>query len=340
MRNRKIAVTGGAGFIGSHTVVELVAAGYEPFIIDNFSNSERAVLDGLGELCNTAISVYDIDVNDTEGLKAIFEEEAPVGVIHFAAFKAVGQSVKYPLSYFKNNIAGMISLLEAMEAQQIKHLVFSSSCTVYGQPEHLPVTEDTPTQEANSPYGYTKQVCEQMIRDANKASSTLGAVLLRYFNPIGAHPSGIIGELPLGVPDNLVPFITQTGAGLRDSLTVFGNDYKTADGSCVRDYIHVVDLAKAHIKAFEWLEKNNGQCEAYNVGTGRGNTVLEVINSFEKVSGNKLNYKIGARRDGDVEQIWASPDKAARELGWKAEKSLEDALRDAWKWQEHLKTYQ
>lgn len=340
MRNRKIAVTGGAGFIGSHTVVELVKAGYEPVIIDNFSNSEPAVLQGLAELCNQEIAVYELDCNDTEGLKAIFEEEQPAAVIHFAAFKAVGESVKNPLKYFRNNIGGMISLLEAMKSQEIKHLVFSSSCTIYGQPDTLPVTEETPEQPANSPYGYTKQVCEQLIREYCKAEESAGAVLLRYFNPIGAHPSGLIGELPIGVPDNLVPFITQTGAGLREKLTVFGQDYNTVDGSCVRDYIHVLDLAKAHIKAFEWLENNPGKCEAFNVGTGRGNSVLEVIASFERVSGIKLNYSLGDRRPGDVEQIWASPEKASSQLHWNAELSLDDAMRDAWNWQEKLKTLQ
>lgn len=337
MEKQRIGVTGGAGFIGSHTVAELVFAGYEPFIIDNFSNSDPSVLKGIEALCGREIPCYETDCRDEEGLRGILEKEKPIGIIHFAAFKAVGESVQKPLEYFSNNIGGMISLLRAMEAEGIQRLVFSSSCTVYGQPDALPVTENSPEKPASSPYGYTKQVCEKMIAESSRASvGSLGAVMLRYFNPVGAHPSGLIGELPNGIPDNLVPFVTQTAAGWRKELTVYGNDYATPDGSAIRDYIHVVDLAKAHIKAMEWLEANAGKCEAFNLGTGRGNSVLEVIGTFERVTGTRLPWRIGPRRPGDVEQIWACGEKAGKSLGWKTELSLEDALRDAWNWQQKL----
>jgi UDP-glucose 4-epimerase len=332
---RKILVTGGAGFIGSHTVVLLNEAGFDPIIVDDFSNSERTVPEQLEAICGRPIQVYEADCADPSALSYVFDAEPDLwGAIHFAAFKAVGESVREPLKYYRNNVGSLALLVETMQARGVQHLVFSSSCTVYGQPDQLPVTEETPLQPANSPYGYTKQVCERMLRDvARSGASDFNSVLLRYFNPIGAHPSSRIGELPLGVPENLVPYITQTAAGLRDHLTVFGNDYSTTDGTCVRDYIHVMDLAAAHVSALKWMEGKSATCEAFNIGTGQGNTVLEVIESFERVSGHSLNYNIGARRPGDVEQIFAGADKAARELGWKTQYSLDDAMRDAWNWQ-------
>lgn len=337
MEKKRIGVTGGAGFIGSHTVAELVFAGYEPFIIDNFSNSDTSVLQGIESLCGRAVPLYRTDCRDENGIREILRKEKPSGIIHFAAFKAVGESVEKPLEYYSNNIGGMISLLRAMQTEGIDRLVFSSSCTVYGQPESLPVTESSPEKPASSPYGYTKQVCEKMISEYSRASKgKMGAVLLRYFNPIGAHPSGLIGELPNGIPDNLVPFVTQTAAGWRRELTVYGSDYSTPDGSAIRDYIHVVDLAKAHLRAMEWLETNQGKCEAFNLGTGRGNSVLEVIHTFERVTGLKLPWRVGQRRAGDVEQIWACGEKAEKALGWKAELGLDTALRDAWNWQQKL----
>lgn len=330
---RKILVTGGAGYIGSHTIVELISAGYEPVIIDNYSNSDKIVLEQLKKITDQEIIAYEADCSDVLALRKIFSEHQISGVIHFAAFKAVGESVDKPLKYYDNNIISLIRLLEVMTEFNVKNFVFSSSCTVYGQPENLPVSEDAPVQQANSPYGYTKQVSEQIIMDVINSGSDINAVLLRYFNPIGAHPSALIGELPLGVPNNLVPFITQTAAGLRNELTVFGDDYQTPDGTCIRDYIHVSDLANAHVKAFEWIDNNGKSLGIFNIGTGQGATVLEVIRSFEKESGKKLNYKIGPRRPGDVEQIWANADKSNKELGWKPKYTLDDAMSHAWKWQ-------
>jgi len=333
---RKILVTGGAGYIGCHTIVELVSAGYEPIIIDNYSNSDKSVLEKLDIITGKEIIAYEADCADVAALRKIFKENNISGVIHFAAYKAVGESVDEPLKYYDNNLVSLIRLLEVMIEFKVINFVFSSSCTVYGQPEKLPVAEDAPVQQATSPYGYTKQVSEQIIMDVIKSGADIKAVLLRYFNPIGAHPSGLIGELPLGVPNNLVPFITQTGAGLRVKLKVFGSDYQTPDGTCIRDYIHVSDLANAHVKAFEWLEKTQNKLGVFNVGTGNGNSVLDVIHSFEKVSGKKLNYTMTDRRPGDVEQIWASADKAENELKWRARYSLDDALTHAWKWQQNL----
>jgi len=331
---RKILVTGGAGYIGSHTIVELVSAGYEPVIIDNYSNSDKIVLKKLAEITGKEIIAYEADCADIGALRNIFSEQKISGVIHFAAYKAVGESVEKPLKYYDNNLVSLIRLLEVMIEFKVKNFVFSSSCTVYGQPEKLPVAEDAPVQQANSPYGYTKQVSEQIIMDVIQSGADIKAVLLRYFNPIGAHPSALIGELPLGVPNNLVPFITQTAAGLRKELTVFGDDYNTPDGTCIRDYIHVSDLANAHVKAFEWMVNNAEKpLGIFNIGIGNGASVLEVINSFEKGSGKKLNYKIGPRRPGDVEQIWANADKSNLELGWKAKYTLDDAMLHAWKWQ-------
>ena len=331
----KILVTGGTGFIGSHTVVELAAAGYEPVIVDNFYNSNQEVLAGLKAIIGRDISFYNLDCTDEVAVRQLFEVEKFDGVIHFAAYKAVGESVEQPLKYYQNNIDSLLVLLQVMRAFEVPNFVFSSSCTVYGQPETLPVTESTPRQPATSPYGNTKVMCEDIIRDYVFSKPGLKAISLRYFNPIGAHPSAEIGELPSGVPSNLVPYLTQAAAGVRDKLVVFGDDYDTPDGTCIRDFIHVVDLARAHVKAIELLEKQTdaNYHDVFNVGTGRGNTVLELIKTFEEANGVKLNYTIGPRRPGDVEKIWAQSDKANTGLGWKAEKSLTESLRDAWRWQ-------
>lgn len=335
----KIIVTGGAGFIGSHTVVELYRAGFEPIIVDNFSNSEKSVLDGIENIIGTSVSCYTADCNDLQVMDTIFAHEKNItGIIHFAASKAVGESVQVPVKYYRNNLNSLLVMIEMMQKYQVPHLVFSSSCTVYGQPEVLPVNEQSPILPAQSPYGNTKQICEQMIDQVVKAGKPLKAVSLRYFNPIGAHPSGHIGELPIGTPGNLVPFITQTAAGLRPMITVFGNDYNTADGTCVRDYIHVVDLAKAHVKALELLDRTQEPTyyDVFNVGTGAGNTVLEVVKTFEIVTGRKLNYKLGPRRAGDIEKIYAEVDKARDVLRWQSSLNLRDALKDAWNWQQKL----
>jgi len=334
----KILVTGGAGFIGSHTVVELVNAGYDPVIIDNFSNSETSVLDGLRQILGRDVPCYSEDCNNAEVLHRIFQNERIEGIIHFAAFKAVGESVQQPLKYYRNNLDSTMLLLEMMQQHGVRNLVFSSSCTVYGQPAHLPVTEATPRQPAQSPYGNTKAICEDIIRDTVAAHLPVRAIALRYFNPIGAHPSGLIGELPLGVPSNLVPFITQTAAGIREKLTIFGDDYNTPDGTCIRDYIHVVDLARAHVQALRLLERQTQESfyDIFNVGTGQGNTVLGLIRTFEEVNGVKINYAVGPRRTGDIEQIYAQVDKVNNEMGWKAELTAADSLRDAWRWQQQL----
>lgn len=334
---KHILVTGGAGYIGSHTVVELVAAGYHPVIIDNFSNSEKSVLDGLKKITGQKITCYEHDYQDPDFLKDVLTKENIDGVIHFAAFKAVGESVEQPLKYYRNNIVGVTTLLEAMEQVGVPNLVFSSSCTIYGEADKLPLTEEAPIKPAVSPYGATKQMGETIIADVTKASKQLKSLRLRYFNPIGAHPSALIGELPRGVPSILVPFITQTVAGWRDQLTVFGDDYPTPDGTCIRDYIHVVDLAKAHIKALEYIDKLPvGTSDFCNAGTGQGNSVLEVIKTFEKVTGQKVPYKIGPRRSGDIIASYASVDKAAKVLNWRTEKTLAEALDDAWRWQQTL----
>ncbi|WP_291784144.1 UDP-glucose 4-epimerase GalE [Cecembia sp.] len=334
---KKILITGGAGYIGSHTAVALVDAGFEPVIIDNFSNSDKSVLSGLKHILGKDLSYYEGDCNDSTLLNKVFSENDFQGVIHFAAFKAVGESTQLPLKYYSNNIDSLLILLETMAAHGVKDLVFSSSCTVYGQPDVLPVSEDTPRQEAESPYGNTKKICEDILRDYIKSGVNSRIISLRYFNPVGAHPSGEIGELPLGVPNNLVPFITQTAMGIREKLTVFGNDYNTADGSCVRDYIHVMDLADAHVKALAYLsQQKDNFYDLFNVGTGNGNTVLEVIQTFEKISQLALNYHIGPRRPGDIEKVWASTEKIQKVLGWKPKYSLEDSIRDSWNWQQKL----
>lgn len=330
---KKVLVTGGAGYIGSHTIVELIQDGIEPIILDSFGNSEKSALLGIEKILGKPVQVYEVDLLNKEALRIVFQENAISGVIHFAAWKAVGESVQNPLKYYNNNITGLVHLLECTREFQVNNVVFSSSCTVYGQPDMLPVSELAPEKKAESPYGFTKQIGEQIFRDFHQSEENFGAVLLRYFNPIGAHPSSHIGELPLGTPNNLVPFITQTAAGIREKLTVFGSDYNTQDGTCIRDYIHVCDLAKAHVKALHWLNKNPGKIDAFNIGTGQGNTVLEVIQSFEKVSGKKLNYTIGERRGGDVEKVYADNTKALNELGWKAEKTLDNSMLDSWNWQ-------
>lgn len=335
----KIIVTGGAGYIGSHTVVALVESGFEPVIIDDFSNAERQVHERLESITGKSLTLHEGDCNDMNFMSGVIEKEGNIkGVIHFAAFKAVGESVQKPLAYYQNNIGSLLVLLKLMEKYNIDNFVFSSSCTVYGQPDQLPVTETTAKKPAESPYGNTKQICEEIIEDYVKSTTQFKAVSLRYFNPIGAHSSSLIGELPLGVPGNLVPFVTQTAAGLRPEIVVFGDDYNTPDGTCIRDYIHVVDLAKAHVKAIAYIQKSS-QAKLYdifNLGTGKGNSVLEVIKTFEKVTGEKLNYKIGPRRSGDVEQVYASVDKSNDLLGWTAGLDLGQALKDAWNWQKTL----
>ncbi len=335
---KKVLVTGGAGFIGSHTVVELLKAGYQPVIVDNFANSKRGVLDRLAIICGEEIPVFECDCRDLSEMIQVFEKVGDLfAVIHFAAFKAVGESVARPAEYYDNNIGSLARLLMLMANFGQPGLVFSSSCTVYGQPKELPVTEDSPIQPASSPYGYTKQVCEQLINDSVTADRGLRAITLRYFNPIGAHPSGLIGELPIGTPNNLVPFITQTAAGLREQLSIYGQDYHTEDGTAIRDYIHVVDLARAHVMALEIL-KNRSETtfnHVANVGTGKGHSVLEAVRAFEKVSGMTLPYSFVDRRPGDVEAVWAANDPT-RLPGWQAELTLEEAMRDAWNWQQML----
>jgi UDP-glucose 4-epimerase len=334
----KVLVTGGTGFIGSHTVVELQQAGYEVVVIDNFENSDKAVVGQIKAITGKDFHFVEADIRNKPALDKVFTEHADIAaVIHFAAYKAVGESVQKPLSYYKNNIGGTVNLMETMLEHGVSNLVFSSSCTVYGDvsPDDLPITESSPVVKANSPYGNTKKICEELLLDITKTSAAKVAIL-RYFNPIGAHDSALIGELPNGIPNNLVPFITQTAIGKRQSLTIFGDDYPTKDGSCIRDYIHVVDLAKAHVKAIDLLNHTPENYVVFNIGTGSGNSVLEVVATFEKVSGKKLNYHIGPRRAGDVVQIYASCEKALNELNWKAERSLENALETAWKWELYL----
>ncbi|MEP2773893.1 MAG: UDP-glucose 4-epimerase GalE [Fulvivirga sp.] len=338
MSKAKILVTGGAGYIGSHTCVELIEAGYEPIIIDNFSNSERFVIDRINEITGKSVTLIEGDCGDEQLLIDTINKYNTTGVIHFAAYKAVGESSKLPLKYYRNNLGTTAAVLGAVEETSCKSLVFSSSCTVYGQPDKLPVTEKSPIKPAESPYGRTKQICEDMIGDFVSSGQEIKALALRYFNPIGAHPSALIGELPLGVPNNLIPFVTQTAAGIREKLTVFGNDYNTEDGTCIRDYIHVVDLAKAHVSAIKFLlESQNPVYDKINIGTGNGNSVLEVVKAFETANSIKLNYEIGQRRAGDVEKVYADAAYARQVLGWEANKSLTQSLKDAWNWQKTLK---
>ena len=338
---RKILVTGGTGYIGSHTSVELINEGFDVVILDNLYNSEAEIIDRIQTITGVRPSLEIIDICDKPKLENFFERNRDISaIIHFAAYKAVSESVSKPLDYYHNNLVSLINLLDLMKRFNVPDIVFSSSCTVYGQPEKLPVTEDAPLQPATSPYGNTKQVGEQIIRDATFADKSIKAIALRYFNPIGAHPSGLIGELPRGVPENLVPFITQTAYGLRDELKVFGNDYDTPDGSCIRDYLHVVDLAKAHVVAVKRLVegKSKKDFEVFNLGTGNGVTVLEAISSFERVSGVKLKYRITGRRPGDIEKIWADPSFANSELGWKTLSTLDEAMKTAWEWEKCIRT--
>jgi UDP-glucose 4-epimerase len=335
----RILVTGGTGYIGSHTVVELQEAGYEPLIIDNLSNSTADVVDHVAQITGKRPYFRQLDCSDYAQTAAFFAEQCPIdAIIHFAAFKAVGESVEQPLKYYHNNIVSLLNLLQLMPKHGVKHIVFSSSCTVYGQPDQLPVTEDAPIKKAESPYGNTKQINEEIINDAVASGSPIDAILLRYFNPIGAHPSALIGELPNGVPQNLVPYITQTAIGIRECLSVFGDDYHTPDGSCIRDFINVVDLAKAHVVAIDRLLGGQQELpvEVFNLVSGRGLSVLELIAAFEDATGVKLNYKIVGRRHGDIEQVWANPARANDVLGWSADTSIEDTLRSAWKWQTKL----
>ncbi|GHV57694.1 UDP-glucose 4-epimerase [Bacteroidia bacterium] len=332
----RILVTGGTGYIGSHTVVELQNSDYEVVIVDNLSNSNAEVVDGIEKITGIRPAFEQADCTDKEALAGVFNKYPGIkGIIHFAASKAVGESVQKPLLYYRNNIVSLLNLLELMPEYQIEGIVFSSSCTVYGQPDRLPVDETAPILPAASPYGNTKQIDEEIIRDAIHAGTSYKSIILRYFNPIGAHPTAEIGELPNGVPQNLIPFLTQTAAGIRKELSVFGDDYNTPDGSCIRDYINVVDLAKAHVIAVERMLNNqsDAQLEYFNLGTGRGLSVLELINTFEKATGVKVPHKIVGRREGDIEQIWADPRYANEVLGWKAVETIEDTLRSAWHWQ-------
>ncbi len=336
----KILVTGGLGFIGSHTVVELQNEGYEVVIIDDLSNSSLNVLDGITAITGKKPVFEKLDLKDKTGVEAFFAKHNDVkGVIHFAASKAVGESVKEPLLYYENNISTLVYILKELKKLPSASFIFSSSCTVYGQADELPITENAPVKLAESPYGNTKQIGEEIISDTCKVTPNIKAIALRYFNPVGAHDSANIGELPIGVPQNLVPFITQTAIGLREELSVFGDDYPTPDGTCIRDYIHVVDLAKAHVVALGRLLKsqNKNNYETFNLGTGKGSSVLEVVQAFERVSGKKLNYKIVERREGDIISAYADTNKANDELGWKTELTLDDAMRSAWKWEQKVR---
>jgi UDP-glucose 4-epimerase len=336
----KVLVTGGLGFIGSHTVVELQNEGFEVIIIDNLSNTSLSVLDGIQNITGKVPVFERLDLREKDKVQDFFRRHKDIdGVIHFAASKAVGESVGNPLLYYENNINVLVYILQELEQKSTANIIFSSSCTVYGQAEQMPITEDSSVQAAMSPYGNTKQIGEEIITDTAKASN-INAILLRYFNPIGSHPSAEIGELPLGVPQNLVPFITQTGIGLRQELSVYGDDYPTPDGTAIRDYIHVVDLAKAHVIAMQRLlnKKNQAKVETFNLGTGTGSSVLEVIHAFEKVSGQKLPYKIVSRREGDITEAYANTDKANNVLGWKAQSTLEEAMASAWKWEQKIRS--
>jgi len=340
---KKILVTGGTGYIGSHTVVELINKGFDVLIVDDLSNSDRIVLDRIQEITGKWPAFECLDLRDKPGIDRLIKNNTDIAaVIHFAAKKAVGESVEKPLLYYDVNVGGMINLLQSLAAIPEMAFVFSSSCTVYGQPEQLPVSEQSPILPAESPYGNTKQICENILADLCKVNENFKAISLRYFNPVGAHESALIGELPRGVPNNLVPFITQVAIGLREQLLVYGNDYNTVDGTAVRDYIHITDLANAHVIALERLlqKKSKRNYEFYNLGTGKGNSVLEVIKAFEKVTGQKLNYKITARRAGDVEKIYADTSLASTELGWKSALDLESMMISAWKWQQHLNKQQ
>ena len=334
--SKKILVTGGAGFIGAHTVAELIDAGYTPVIVDDLSTTDRTLLNGLKDLYGKEPVFYQIDCGDKDRLASVFQKEQNItAVMHFAAFKSVGESVQEPIKYYRNNINSLISVLENMQKFNVQELIFSSSCTVYGQPDIIPVTEQAPFKKAESPYGATKQMCERILEDV--FSSGYKIISLRYFNPVGAHPSACIGELPAGIPNNLVPYVTQTASGIREVLTVFGDDYPTPDGTCIRDYIHVCDVASAHVQALKYLEGiTSPNFDAFNLGTGIGVSVLELVHSFEKANQVKVNYKIGARRPGDVIQVYADPSKIQSAIKWKAKFTLEEAMRHSWVWQQKI----
>lgn len=339
MKKSTVLVCGGAGYIGSHTSVELINAGYGVVIADNFSNSEMAAVEGVRRITGVDVPFVEVDCCDREAFRKVFEQHEFDSVIHFAASKAVGESVQKPMLYYRNNLTSLMNIIDLMREFGRSNIVFSSSCTVYGEPDKQPVTEQTPRKPATSPYGNTKQISEDMLRDSVAAYDGLKSIALRYFNPIGAHPSALIGELPRGVPQNLVPYITQTTAGLRECLSVFGDDYPTPDGSCIRDYIDVVDLAKAHVAAIYRMVENKSEerYEIFNIGTGRGVSVLELVHKFEEVNGLKINYKIAPRRAGDIIAIWADPARANAVLGWRAERSLDETLAAAWRWEKHVR---
>ena len=339
MNKKMVLVTGGAGYIGSHTVVELINAGYEVVIVDNFSNSDASSLEGIHTITGVRPTFIEADCCDREAMRRIFEAYDFASVIHFAAFKAGGESVAEPLKYYHNNMLSLVNVLELMAEYGRRNIVFSSSATVYGDAEELPVTELTPRKPATSPYGNTKQMAEDILRDTVAANAALSGIALRYFNPIGAHPTALIGELPRGVPNNLVPYITQTAAGVRECLSIFGDDYPTPDGSCLRDFIDIVDLARAHVVAIERMvgERNKERFEIFNIGTGRPVSVFELVNGFERSNGLKLNYRVAPRRAGDVTAVWADTTLANEELGWRAERELEDTLRSAWAWERHVR---
>jgi len=333
----KILVTGGLGYIGSHTVVELINAGYEPVIVDDLSNSHPTILNQITKIAGKKPVFHKLDLCDEAAVRNLVTAEPGItGIIHFAASKAVGESVQFPLKYYRNNIYSLINLLDAYYGKPL-NFVFSSSCTVYGQPDHLPVDECAPVKPAESPYGNTKQIAEEILRDTVASGADYKVIALRYFNPVGAHESALIGELPIGVPQNLVPFITQTAIGKREKITVFGDDYNTPDGSCIRDYIHVVDLAKAHIAALKLMEKDSFKgYDVFNLGTGKGNSVLEIIHAFERVTGVKLNYSIGPRRSGDIEQVWGDVTKSKEQLHWQTELGIDTMMASAWAWEKYL----
>lgn len=340
MNKDRILVTGGTGYIGSHTTVELQKAGYDVVIVDNLSNSNIEVLDGIEKITGERPAFVEADCTDMESMKKLFADYPGIkGIINFAASKAVGESVHKPILYYRNNLNTLLNLLDLMEPNGVKGIVFSSSCTVYGEPDENPVTEESPIKKATSPYGNTKQISEEIITDVINSGARFKSVILRYFNPVGAHPSAEIGELPNGVPQNLIPYLTQTAIGIRKELSVFGDDYNTPDGSCIRDYINVVDLAKAHVAAVERMlqDKSEDKIEIFNLGTGNGVSVLQLINVFESATGVKVPHKIVGRRDGDIEKVWADPERANKVLGWKATSSLEDTMRSAWNWQLKLR---
>ena len=338
MRKKKILVTGGAGYIGAHTVVELHKAGYEAVIVDNLSKSDKTLLNGIEKITGESPNFHQGDCMDKDFLSGVFKSHGPFScVMHFAAFKSVGESVQEPLWYYQNNIGSLLTLLEVMKENSVQDLIFSSSCTVYGQPDSIPVNETAPFKRAESPYGATKQMCERILEDAY--ATGLRVISLRYFNPIGAHESALLGELPIGAPNNLVPYITQTAAGVREKLTIFGNDYNTADGTCIRDFIHVSDLATAHVQSMEYLaaRKESSLLESFNLGTGVGVSVLQLVNEFIKVTGAKLPYTIGPRRPGDVEKVYADPAKVNSILGWKTKYTIQDSLLHAWQWEKKIR---